>query len=490
LIVDLALGIATALYLFSALFLAVFMVSFAVLLVVYARQRGTPPALPAVADADLLSVTVQVPVYNEALVIERMVDACARLDYPPGKLRVQFLDDSTDQTTRLIEQRIRHWQEQGVSHLALIRRPERRGYKAGALAYGLAQADTDCIAVFDADALPPPDFLRRTMPYFNGDPQVGLVQSRWGHLNTNTNWLTRAQALTLDGHFAIEQVARSRGHLPMSMNGTGGIWRVSALRGAGGWSSATITEDLDLSYRALLDGWRFVYLVDVVVKGELPPQVQAYKVQQARWATGFTECLLRHGRAVIRSRTLPPGKRWLGLMHLCSYAVQPLILLIFLLTPVLILGDVFPHLSALRFTGVTGIIAPLFIVLGQVELYPDWPRRLLSLPVQALVGAAVVLNNTRGVLAGLHPPTIQREFRRTPKFRLTARSQDWTGSTYALPLDSTVAGEIGLGLYALAGTVIALDRLPVFVPYLAVYAVAFFAFAGWNLYQNRRLYAV
>jgi cellulose synthase/poly-beta-1,6-N-acetylglucosamine synthase-like glycosyltransferase len=487
LIVDLVLGIATALYIFAALFLTVFMASFAVLLIVYARKRGTPPPLPVVSEDDLLSVTVQVPIYNEEFVVERMVDACALLDYPLGKLRVQFLDDSTDHTTRLIEQRLSYWRAQGVSHLTLVRRPERRGYKAGALAYGLERTDTDCIAVFDADSLPSPDFLRRTMPYFNGSPQVGLVQTRWGHLNTNYNWLTRAQALSLDGHFAIEQVARSRGYLPMSMNGTGGIWRTIALRSVGGWSSATITEDLDLSYRALLDGWRFVYLVDVVVHGELPPQVQAYKVQQARWATGFTECLLRHGGAVIRSRTLPPGKRWMGLMHLCSYAVQPLILLIFLLTPVLMLGNMFSHLNSLRFTSATGIIAPLFIVLGQIELYPDWPRRLLSIPVQFLVGAAIVLNNTRGVLAGLHLPTIQREFRRTPKFRLTARSQSWANNAYTLPLDSTIVGELGLGLYALVGTVIALDRLPVFVPYMAVYAFAFFALAGWNLYQSRRL---
>ncbi|HVO69978.1 MAG TPA: glycosyltransferase [Aggregatilineaceae bacterium] len=485
-IVDLVLGLAAALYILAALFLTLFIVSFAALLIVYALKRNSPPSLPDVSEDDLLSVTVQLPVYNEESVIEWLVDVCAQLDYPTGKLSVQFLDDSTDKTTQLIEQRLAYWQEQGVSHLTLLRRPERRGYKAGALAYGLEQTHTDCIVVFDADFLPPPDFLRRTMPYFNGDPQVGLVQTRWGHLNTEYNWLTRAQALSLDGHFAIEQVARSRGCLPMSMNGTGGIWRTAALRSAGGWSSATITEDLDLSYRALLDGWRFVYLVDVVVEGELPPQVQAYKVQQAHWATGFTECLIRHGRALIRSRRLSPAKRWMGLMHLCSYAVQPLILLVFLLTPVLMLGDVFPQLGFLRFTSVTGIIVPLFIVLGQLELYRDWPRRLLYMPVQFLVGAAIVLNNTRGVLAGLHSPSVQREFRRTPKFHLISRNQTWIGSPYLLPLDITTLGEIGLGVYALAGVVIARDRLPVFVPYMAIYAFAFVAFAWWNLYQAWR----
>lgn len=485
-IVDLVLGLAATLYVCAALFLTLFVSSFAVLLVVYAFKRNSPPSLPDVSEHDLLSVTVQLPVYNEALVIERLVDACAQLNYPTGKLSVQFLDDSTDQTTQLIEQRLAYWQGQGVSHLTLLRRPERRGYKAGALAYGLEQTHTDCIAVFDADFLPPPDFLRRTMPYFDGDPQVGLVQTRWGPLNTDYNWLTRAQVLSLDGHFAIEQVARSRGCLPMSMNGTGSVWRTEALRGAGGWSSATITEDLDLSYRALLDGWRFVYLVDVVVDGELPPQVQAYKVQQARWATGFTECLIRHSGALIRSHKLSPAKRWMGLMHLCSYAVQPLILLIFLLTPVLMLGNVFSHLSGLRCTSVTGIIAPLFIVLGQIELHRDWPRRLLYMPVQFLVGAAMVLNNTRGVLAGLHSPTVEREFRRTPKFRLITRNQTWLKCPYLLPLDTTTLGEIGLGLYALAGVAIARDRLPAFVPYMAIYAFAFVAFAWWNLFQAWR----
>lgn len=486
-LLDLVLTMAAVLYTVAVLFLALFILSFAVLLAVYARKRRAPPVLPLVADEELLSVTVQLPIYNEALVVERLVDACACLDYPPGKLRVQFLDDSTDDTTDLIEQRLSCWRQRGVEHMALLRRPERRGYKAGALAYGLEHTDTDCIAVFDSDCLPPPDFLRRTMPHFHSDPQVGLVQTRLGHLNTDTNWLTRAQALSLDGHFAIEQVARSRGCLPMSMNGTGGIWRVSALRSAGGWSSATVTEDLDLSYRALLKGWRFVYLVDVVVAGELPPQVQAYKVQQARWATGFTECLLRHGSTLLRSRRLPPGKRWMGLMHLSTYAVQPLILLIFLLTPVLILGGMFPRLSGLRFTGITGIVAPLFVMLGQIELYRDWPRRLLGIPVQFVVGIALVLNNARGVLVGLHPPTVRRAFTRTPKFGLTARSRSWKNIAYALPVDSTMLGEVGLGLYALAGAVIAWERLPVFVPYLGLYAAAFFTLAGWNLFQRLQL---
>ncbi len=477
------LTLAAVVYLAAALLLTIFVGSFGVLLIIYARTRRQSPPLPTVDDADWPSVTVQLPIYNEAHVVTRLLDACARLDYPHEKLCIQVLDDSTDETTVILQQQIAALHAQGVDHIHLLRRPSREGYKAGALAYGLAHTQTDCIAVFDADFVPPRDFLRRTLPYFCASPQLALVQSRWDHLNAGQSALTRAQALTMDGHFVIEQTARSRGRLPMSMNGTGAVWRVAALADAGGWSAATLTEDLDLSYRALLRGWEFLYLPDVAVPGELPPQIQAYKLQQRRWAAGMTACLMRHAVPLIRSRRYGPGRKLMGLAHLSQYAVQPLILLLFLLTPVLIRGGMFRRLPNLAVLGVVGAIPLLIMVIAQIELHADWRRRLLWLPVQGLIGAAVVLNNTLGVLSVLVRPGRMREFKRTPKFN-RAR---WSESGYALRVDAVTWGEIGLGLYALWGANAAYHHFPALLPYCLGYAVSFFTFAGWNIAQGARL---
>jgi hypothetical protein len=316
---------------------------------------------------------------------------------------------------------------------------------------------------------------------------LALIQTRWEHLNLDYNWLTRAQALNIDGHFAIEQVARSRGRLPMSMNGTGGIWRIGAIQDAGGWSSSTLTEDLDLSYRALMRGWEFLYLVDVAVPGELPPQVQAYKMQQARWATGSTECLIKHAVPLMKTKRFSFPKKFMGLMHLSQYIVQPVILLVFLLTPLLLAGDMFAKLPDLRIIGVLGIIPPMLIALAQFELRRNWRDALMYFPVQFVVGAAVVLSNTKAVLSAFHKPGVEREFKRTPKFRITRQGQNWAGSRYALKVDSITLGELGLAAYALLGFFLALDHVPAIAPYMLSYAVAFILFAFWNMYQVRQL---
>lgn len=484
-IIDSLLYVAAMLYVAAACLLLGFVGSFGVLLVIYWRNRQSGVPLPSVTEVDLPSVTIQLPVYNEAHVIERLIDACAQVDYPAEKLHVQVIDDSIDHTTALIRQRMAVWQSRGVTNLTLLRRPVRQGYKAGALAYGLQRVQTDCIVVFDADFIPPRDFLRCTMPYFVVDDRLALVQTRWDHLNRSHNALTRAQALTMDGHFMVEQTARCQGRLPMSMNGTGGAWRVAALIDAGGWSSATLTEDLDVSYRALVRGWRFLYLPDVAVPGELPPQVQAYKMQQRRWATGMTENLIKNARVLFHSPHYPLTKKLMGLAHLSQYAVQPLILLVFLLTPVLLWGNMFPRLPNLGSAfGVVGLIPPLIMITAQWELRGRWLLRLAYFPVQSIIGVAVVLNNTLGVLDALHLPGTEREFKRTPKFSLTAYHRHWTHSRYALAIDRVIVGEIGLGVYAVWGVALALDHLPALVPYLAFYAVSFFVFAGWNLIQS------
>lgn len=483
--VDALLALLAGLYVVAAVLLSIFVLSFGVLLLIYFFRRNQPPQAPPVSDDELLSVTVQLPLYNEQYVAVRLIDAVCAMDYPREKFRVQILDDSTDETVQLCAERAAYWQAQGVD-CQHVRRPNREGYKAGALAYGLELTDSDCVAIFDADFVPPPDFLRQAMPHFNSSEQIALIQTRWAHLNLDYNWLTRAQAINIDGHFAIEQVARSRGYLPMSMNGTGGIWRVRAIEDAGGWSHLTLTEDLDLSYRAIMRGWRFVYLVDVPVPGELPPQVAAWKMQQARWATGSTQCLLRHAVPLLRS-DFPWWKKFMGLMHLSQYAVQPVIFLLFLLTPPLLAGNMYEKLPDLRIIGIFGIIPPLLLVLGQMELY-HWRTFLANLahfPVQFVSGAAIVLSNTIAVLKAFNLNKVQ-EFKRTPKFRVTDKRDSWAGARYALRVDWTTIGELLLAAYALVGFALALDRLPALAPYMLTYALSFCAFAYWNYYQTRR----
>lgn len=484
---DFLFDVAAVVYVVCGVLLSAFVSSFGVLLLVYLFKQKDRPQAPQVSDADLLSVTVQLPLYNEQYVAIRLIDAVCQMDYPREKFRVQILDDSTDNTTDLCRERAEYWRSQGVD-CQLVRREGREGYKAGALAYGLTLTDSDCVAIFDADFVPQKEFLRQVMPYFNTGEDIALIQTRWSHLNLDYNWLTRAQAISIDGHFAIEQVARSRGYLPMSMNGTGGIWRIKAIEDAGGWSAATLTEDLDLSYRALLKGWRFVYLVDVPVPGELPPQVAAWKIQQARWATGSTQCLIRHAGPLMRSDRFPLWKKLMGIAHLSQYAVQLIIFTLFILTPILLLGNKYEDLPDLRLIGIFGIIPPILLVLAQYQLYRNgrWYQNLLYFPVQFVSGAAIVLSNTVAVLKALRINRIQ-EFKRTPKFRVTDKKDSWASGIYTLKVDWTTIGELLLALYAIAGAILALNRLPTLAPYLITYAFSFGAFAYWNYYQTRQI---
>jgi cellulose synthase/poly-beta-1,6-N-acetylglucosamine synthase-like glycosyltransferase len=467
----------------AATILAIYSASFFILMAIYVRTRKQPPAAPPVADDDLLSVTLQLPVYNERHVVERLLDAVGALDYPRDKLYVQVLDDSTDETTRLLQAKVTKWRARGL-HIGLLRRADRRGYKAGALAYGLTRSHTDTVGIFDADFVPAPNFLRRVMPHFNADPRVALVQARAAHLNVDYNLLTRAQALAIDQHFAIEQVARSRGNLPMAMNGTAGIWRRATIDDAGGWAADTLTEDLDLSYRAFLKGWRFRYVVDVAVPGEVPPQLMAYKVQQARWAKGSTQCLKKHARPLLTS-DLTVLQKVMGLLHLGQYAIQPVVLLLFVLTPLVLLTGGFATLP-LGPLGAAGIAPPVIIAMGQIALYRDWPRRLLYFPVLMLITTGMMLSNTRAVWDGLRS-TGPNEFKRTPKFRTVRRGDSWLDALYAVRPDWTTLGELGLGAYAVLGLGIAVWRFPPMIPYMIVYVLAFGVLSLWSLWQVRQL---
>lgn len=471
----------TWIYVLSAVSLSAFAAGSFVLLLLWLIHARRASLSLACDSADLPTVTVQLPVYNERMVIARLIEAAAALDYPPDRLCIQILDDSTDDTADVIAQTVARLRRVGAPCLVHVRRGSREDYKAGALAFGLAQTDADFIAVFDADFIPPPDFLQRVMPHFAQDAALGMVQTRWGHLNPFENLLTRAQVLSLDGHFGVEQTARSRGGLLLNFSGSGGVWRSDCIRDAGGWSGATLCEDLDLSYRAQLAGWRLRYLPGVVVPAELPPQLAAYKQQQARWAKGSTQNLLRLGGRLWGSRRLSFWQKLLGTLHLGQYLAQPLMLLLLLLTPPVAWLGGLEHLP-LASLGIAGIGPPLLFLAAQISLYRDWPRRVLAFPVLVAVGTGLSLSNTLAVLSALRgAPNV---FRRTPKFRGSV----WQRSRYAQPVDSTLAGEVLLALYALGGGVMLIQAGSSLAVFLFVYAYAFGVVAAWGLLEGLLLW--
>ncbi|MEP7287699.1 MAG: glycosyltransferase [Chloroflexota bacterium] len=444
------------------------------------------PPLPEIAADKLPTVTVQLPLFNERYVARRIIEAAAALDYPHDRLTIQVLDDSIDDTTELIQARIQQLQTEGLA-IDLIHRTDRVGYKAGALANGLCHSQSEFVAIFDADFVPQPDFLRKTVPYFLTDECIGVVQARWGHLNDTDNLLTRSQALAIDSHFAVEQYARFAGNLIFPFNGSCGLWRRRCIEDAGGWHTDTLTEDFDLSYRAQIKGWRFIFVRDVVVPGEVPAQMAAYRQQQSRWAKGSTQVLLKLANPLLHSN-LSLRQRIMGLLQLFQYAIQPVMLLTLLLTPLMILTHSLIDLSIAP-VGIMGLGAPLLCMLGQQALYYDWVERSLYFPFLTLFASGMAVNNSRASIGALvGKPS---EFKRTPKFHLdgnsSQQSRQWQRSHYSALTGSDVWWEIGFGLYALSAALLSYQIAPSFTIYFAVYATAFLGVAGWEFMDRLTL---
>ncbi len=474
-------------YALITLWLAAYGLHSWVLLVLYwwhrKRARVAAPQPPQPPRERLPAVTVQLPLYNERYVVRRLIDAVASLDYPRDRLEIQVLDDSTDETTAIAQARAAFWRERGVD-IRVLHRPDRTGFKAGALAWGLQQARGELIAVFDADFCPRPDFLLQVVPHFLADPRLGMVQTRWSHLNADHSLITRAEAIALDGHFVVEQTARSRAGLLMHFNGSGGVWRRACIEESGGWQSDTVCEDLDLSYRAQLAGWRCRFLPEVDCPAELPPQILAFKQQQSRWARGSAQCLRKLARPLLSSRRVGPLRKLLGLLHLSGYLIHPLLILLLLLTPVTLLvpsplGEVSRLLGPL-------CLGPILVYsAGQWALYRDWKRRLLAFPVLVLIGTGIAWGNTVAILQGL--VRWGGVFARTPKFHLDGRAKDWQRNPYRLTRDRSIGREIVLALYALAAAALAWSwgRTDA-IPFLLLYALSFGAVAGSSLYEMSR----
>jgi cellulose synthase/poly-beta-1,6-N-acetylglucosamine synthase-like glycosyltransferase len=451
------------LYSIAATWLAVYGLHVLLLVIQYGRHRNDQPRIVELADWP--AVTVQLPLYNEPAVVERIIDAAANLDWPHDRLQIQVLDDSTDRTTALARSRVEAHRARGLD-IELIHRANRQGFKAGALANGLTSASGEFIAIFDADFVPAPDFLRQMLPHF-ADETIGFVQARWDHLPTSAP-LALALAIGVDGHFIIEQLARNRSGLPMIFNGSAGVWRRACIDASGGWQGDTLCEDMDLSLRAAMRGWRSAFVPDVSVPQEEPDHIAAIKTQHGRWAKGGAQCLRKLSLPLLRSN-LSVAQKAGGLMYLSGYAAHLMMLLVIVLwLPLALQPELFKQLP-LTFLGLGGLGLPVEYVLSQWALYRgEAPRRLLRLPLLMAIGFGLAFNNGLNVLDGL----IHRagDFKRTPK-----RGAD-TISSIGDPTRSSWQAWIELALSAytlIAAALMLADRQWLTAGVLLIYTVGF-----------------
>src|SRR5437868_204963 len=408
------------------------------------RKRA---AVPAGRFRQLPKVTVQLPIFNEVYVVERLLRSVSEVDYPRNLLQIQVLDDSTDDTRAVTASSVKELRQRGFD-VQLIHRVDRTGFKAGALAVGLESAAGEFICILDADFVAPPDLLQRTIHFFT-DPKIGMIQSRWGHLNRGYSLLTRMQAMFLDGHLLLEQTARSRSGRFFNFNGTAGLWRRSCIEEAGGWQHDTLCEDLDLSYRAQLAGWKFIFLPDVVTPAELPVDMNGFKSQQHRWTKGSIQTCKKLLPTIWRSR-LPFAIKLEATGHLMSnFAYLLLAILCVLIYPGAggpLVGWVRTVLVEIPIFLAASASVGLFYICAQRELHPaTWIKELLFLPCLLALGIGLSLNNARAVLEAMI--NHKSDFTRTPKYGIERKSQSWRSCKYR-PLKSALPlAELAFAIY-------------------------------------------
>ena len=435
------------------------------------------------ATRDMPQVTVQLPIYNEKYVAARLINAVCLLDYPKNKLEIQILDDSDDETFELIQRLVRSHRLRGLDIKHFHRGQERSGYKAGALKAGMQCAKGELIAIFDADFIPQPLFLKQTVGYFL-DQTIGMVQCRWGHLNEEYSSLTEAQAVSLDLHFLIEQKAKSLTHLFMNFNGTAGIWRASCIADAGGWHIGTLVEDLDLSFRAQLKGWKSLFLESIVVEGELPVQMNAAKRQQFRWAKGSIQVALKLLGYILSDKSIALDTKIQALFQLTRHILHPLFLIQFLIIPILLALNY--NLYAVNWAPITWIM--LYILTGPATyIYMirriwgnNWKYKTRQYLFLIFFATGISVNNTVAVFSALMPG--KNEFLRTPKFGVIRKGDEWRDKEYVLPFTKTTLLEIFFGLYGCISIFVSIySRNPIFAPIMAIQTIGFLYIAYFSI---------
>lgn len=432
------------------------------------------------------TVTIHLPIYNEKYVTKRLINSVCDLDYPKEKLCIMVLDDSDDNTTEQIAELVENYKGKGfdISH---VRRGTRQGYKAGALKYAMKYTKSEFVAIFDADFIPPKWYLKKAIPYFS-KPNIGFVQCRWGHVNENYSALTQAQALSLDFHFLVEQRAKSNSHLFMNFNGTAGIWRKECIEDSGGWHTATLVEDLDLSYRAQMKGWKCLFIPDIVVNAELPVQMNGAKRQQFRWAKGSIQCAIKLLGGILLKRKITIDAKLQAFVQLTRHIVFPLMLIQFLALPILLASNV--NLYIVSFLPVVTLAtyvamgpgAYLFIIRNMYD--KNRKEKAIAMPYLIIYSMGMAVNNTIAVIDAMVGK--KSEFLRTPKYGIVKNTDDWRTKAYNLPFSKTTLLELFFGIYGIMAILIAIySRNPIWVPIIALQTMGFLYIACMSFSHTR-----
>ncbi|HEY7617467.1 MAG TPA: cellulose synthase family protein [Terriglobales bacterium] len=458
-----------------------------ILVYLYYRNKQNRTVEPPSYFTELPRMTVQLPIFNEQFVVERLLGAVCRLKYAADKLDIQVLDDSTDETQTVARELVEFYAGKGYD-ISYHHRTNRAGYKAGALAEGMKTAKGEFIAIFDADFVPTEDFLMRTIHHFT-NPATGMVQTRWTHINRDYSFLTQVEAILLDGHFVLEHSGRARSNVFFNFNGTAGVWRRRAIEEAGGWQHDTLTEDTDLSYRAQLQGWKFVYLQDVECPAELPIEMTAFKTQQARWAKGLVQTGKKVLPQVFRSKQ-PFRVKLEAWYHLTANLSYPLmIVLSVLLLPAMVIRFYqgwfqMLYIDLPLFLASTFSISSFYLV-SQKELFPkSWPRAFLYLPFLMALGIGLTLTNTRAVLEALFGR--QSAFARTPKYRVESKKDRVRANQYRKRLGWVPWVELLIGGYFALTVYYAMDNENyITVPFLILFVVGYWYTGLMSLLQGR-----
>jgi len=432
------------------------------------------------------TITIQLPIYNEKYVATRLVDAVCQQDYPKDKMRIMVLDDSDDDTVETMSNTVKKYQSLGFD-IEHVRRGTRSGYKAGALKHAMKSTDSEFVAIFDADFIPPNWYLKKAMPHF-AKSNIGLVQCRWGHINENYSALTQAQALNLDFHFLVEQKAKSNSKLFMNFNGTAGIWRKECIDDAGGWHTATLVEDLDLSYRAQMKGWKCLFLPDIVVDAELPVQMNGAKRQQFRWAKGSIQCAVKLLGDILIKRKIAFDTKLQAFIQLTRHIVFPLMLIQFITLPILLASEVnlyiVSFLPALTLATYLAMGPGAYLLVIHKMYKNDWKAKAKALPYLLVYSIGMSVNNTVAVFDGIFGK--KNEFLRTPKYGIIKNDDDWRDKAYNLPFSKTTLLEMFFAVYGILGIFIAIfSNNPIFVPIIALQAVGFF-YIAWLSFSHTR----